>query len=61
MRFLRDCKILHIGLLTRRETAIVSLDRVWNDCRARRGRTVLIGDGRGEISLGNPVVIGVKV
>jgi hypothetical protein len=61
MQFLCDCKILHIGFLTRCETAIISLDEVWNDSRTRRGRMVLIGDGRDEVSFGEPIVIGIEV
>jgi hypothetical protein len=61
MQFLCDCKVLHIGFLTRHETAIISLDWVWNDGRTRRGRTMLIGNGRGKVSFGDPVIIGLEV
>src|SRR6266446_10035732 len=59
MRFLRNGEILHVGFLARRETTIIILNRVANDCRTRRGRSVLMGDCRHEVTLGHSVVVGV--
>src|SRR6266567_2976636 len=59
MRFLRDREILHVGFLTRRETAIIILNRVANACRTRRGRAVLMGDSRCEVTFEDSVVVGV--
>src|SRR6266446_8154793 len=61
MRFLRDGEILHVGFLARRETTIIILNRVANDCRTRRGRSMLMGDSRREVTFNDSVVVGVKM
>src|SRR6267143_3108391 len=53
MRFLRDGEILHVGFLARCETAIIILNRVANDCRTWRGRSMLMGTSRREVRLGH--------
>ena len=59
MRFLRSGEILHVGFLARRETTIIILNRVANDCRTWRGRLMLMGASRREVTFGHSVIVGV--